>query len=120
MSEDIIIGFLDKPEGLERFLEQEGYTEDAQDEQDEELRIFSSSKSPLTLFYYPKPSEVEDDEEPNWQREGYDVVSELNINYHRDYWEEAVPFSEKVVAQFPNTVTYEPNFGYTPTNPKSI
>ena len=122
MSDDIIIGFLKKPEGLERFLEQEGYTEEPQDEpdedeEDEEARIYSNPNSPLTLFYYLKSSEVEEDEEPNWQREGFDVVSELNINYHRDYWQEVRLLSEKIVAQFPNTVTYEPNEGYIPTTP---
>ena len=107
-----IVGFLKKPEDLERFLEQEGYVEADQDERDEEVRVYENPRSPLTLFYYLKLPEVEDDEEPNWQRAGFRVVSELNINYHRDYWEESRAFAEKFVAQFPDTVTYEPGLGY--------
>ncbi len=119
MSEDIFVGFLKKPEDLERFLEQEGYTEAHQDERDEEVRIYDNPNSPLTLFYYFKVPEVEDEEEPNWPREGFSVVSELNINYPRSYWEEALAFADKVVAQFPDTVTYEPGLDYLPTTPEN-
>ncbi len=123
MSEDIDIGFLKKPEGLERFLEQEGYTEANQD--DEETSIYENPNSPLTLFYDHKlhelgDEELEDEEEPNWQREGFSVVSVLNINYHRDDWEESRAFAEKVAAKFPDTVTYEPISGYLPTRSEDM
>lgn len=120
MSEDIDIGFLKKPEGLERFLEHEGFTETDQDERDEEVRVYDNPNSPLTLFYYLKLPEVEDDEEPNWQREGFSAVSELNINYHLDYWEEALAFADKVVVQFPDTVTYVPGLDYFLTTSENM
>ena len=80
MTLDIFIGFIEEPEGLKQLLEERLYV--LVDEKDE-CTIYEHRDDiwPQLFYYSPSPKVEEDDELPNWEGEGFKVVSELNINF---------------------------------------
>ena len=109
MSEDIFIGFGERPKGLKKFLEKEGYM---RIEKGHESTIFSRNDDISTqVFYYPKAEVVEEDEVPNWARSGYNITSEVDINFpftpYKDV-EEAHRIADRVIGHYKG-IRYDPN-----------
>src|SRR3989338_5002802 len=99
MSEDIFIGFEERPKGLKKFLEGERYVEI---EKGRESTIFSRNDDISTqVFYYPKAEAVKEDEVPNWAESGHEIVSEVNINFpftpYKDV-EEAHRITDRIIS----------------------
>ncbi len=109
MSDDIFIGFEERPEGLEKFLEKEGYTEI---EKDHRSTIFSRKDDISTqVFYYPTSEVVEEEEVPNWAKSRRTIVSEININFpftpYKDV-EEAHRIADRIIDQYKG-IRYDQN-----------
>ncbi len=84
MSDDIFIGFTPKPEGLEAFLEKEGY-EKSIDQPSPDSTLYFSPTHGVDVWYCPKADmSGEKEEVPNWRVLRFkhiNVVSDLNINF---------------------------------------
>ncbi len=79
MTQDLDIGFLEEPTDLRKLLEESGYV--VTDETRECTAYEHAEDTWPQLFHYSPPLENEDGELPNWEKAGFRVVSELNINY---------------------------------------
>ena len=107
-SEDIFLGFEKEPEGLEQFLISEGYT--SVDREDDAVTYERTDGPDVILFYHSSVMPVEDDEEvPNWEKAGFKILAELNVNFQPEYFEEAFRISEKTAEKF-KAVLCGPNF----------
>ena len=109
MSEDIFIGFEERPKGLKKFLEEEGYVGI---EKSRGSIIFSRNDDISTqVFYYPKAEAVEEDEVPNWAKSGHNITSEVDINFHFTPYkdvEEAHRIADRVIGKYKG-IRYDPN-----------
>lgn len=82
MTDDMFIGFVREPKGLDEFLKREGYTE--VDESDPECIVYTRPDEVWPQIFYSSPVEVDEQTEiSHWEEAGYKVVSEVNLNYHR-------------------------------------
>jgi len=98
MTIDLYIGFEKEPEGLADFLFKEGYTQF--DRHTEGCVVYSREDDHWPqLFYYPLSTKVKEREVPNWEKAGFKVVSELNINFPKEMnaMDEAERLSEEIV-----------------------
>src|SRR3989344_3058175 len=82
MSNDLYIGFIEQPATLDTFLVEEGYQKIRTGRNLVEYE-HGEHGSP-NLFYSPKvmPVKKSEEEVPDWEEAGFNVVSELNINFH--------------------------------------
>lgn len=107
MTHDIDIGFKEKPESLEEFLIKEGYSEI--DRTSKECTVYARGENDWPqIFYYPATIKVKEGEKPNWQESGHNIISEVNINYVLDVWDEAERMSDAIMKKF-NAVLYDSN-----------
>lgn len=101
MSGDIFIGFKERPNDLENFLEGEGYTEI---EKERRLTTFLRKDDiSTTVTYYPEAEVVEEGEVPDWSKSGYKILSEVNINFPYTPYsdvEEAHRIADKIIDQY--------------------
>lgn len=109
MSEDIFIGFEERPRGLRKFLEEEGYVGI---EKSHGSTIFSRNDDISTqVFYYLKAEAVEEDEVPNWAKSGHNIASEVDINFpftpYKDV-EEAHRIADRIIDQYKG-IRYDQN-----------
>ncbi len=111
MTLDLFIGFEQEPTGLEDFMKQQGYTsiEKKKDGSGDYL-IFERTDNPWPcMFYSPHVQKTEDSEDvPNWRRAGFSVVSEANVNFNPENFEEADRLTQSLVNKF-NGVLYDPD-----------
>lgn len=105
---DILIGFETRPEGLEGFLESEGYSLEASHNNSQS---YVHDEHGLTnLDYYPEFVQAED-EVPDWKNAGYNLASLLNISFpinESDSIDEGNRIA-KVVTQKFNGIYYDSN-----------
>lgn len=110
MSEDIFIGFREKPNDLENFLKGEGYTEI---QKERKSTTFSRANDiSTTVTYYPEAEVVEEDEVPDWSKSGHKILSEVNINFPYSPYsdvEEAHRIADKIIDQY-KAIRYDQNF----------
>jgi len=77
MTQDIDVGFVNKPEGLEKFLAEQGYVYVSEGKKG--VRVYEHDKlGAPTLFYFPQYT-PEENEEPDWSSQG--IQSLVNINF---------------------------------------
>lgn len=80
VSWDYFVGFEREPEGLNSFLDKQGYDR-IPDDLNDGSRLYESKAGDLVdLCYYPAELEVDEEDVPNWKRNGYNVFFELMIS----------------------------------------
>ena len=111
VTSDLFVGFRGKPQGLEAFLDENGY-ELVNDEANH--KVFEPKSDvdiiDITLFYHPDSVIKEDDEnyEDYYWKAYPDVTSTLNISFDPiPRGEEAIRIAELVTKKF-NGVYYDP------------
>jgi len=109
MTLDLFVGFEEKPVGLKKFLQREGYAHVERPELGCVLYTRKNNPWPQ-VFYDEHLTQPQDDEVPNWHRAGFTVIAEVNINYPIDYEiiDEAERLSEALTKKF-NGILYDPN-----------
>ena len=110
MTLDLFVGFEQEPTGLEEFMQQQGYTslQRKKDDSGDHL-IFERTDNPWPcVFYSPHIQKADDPEDvPNWYRAGFSVVSEANVNFHPEHFEEADRLTQLLVNKFTG-ILYDP------------
>src|SRR3989344_123432 len=108
-SADIFIGFEEKPKGLEEFLREKRYVK-AEIKQKGDVVYEKGDADWPTLFYYDSLREEKEDEIPNWKSAGFNVTSELFIDYtlSSKCIDRAEGLSREIVRRF-NGILYDPN-----------
>jgi hypothetical protein len=78
---DYFVGFAREPEGLEEFLDKQGYDRISVEEGGSSDGSYESRKGNLVnIFYFPKLPELGGDEVPDWKGNGHNVVCELMVS----------------------------------------
>ena len=98
MTSDMFVGFERKPEGLEKFLVEQGYFRN----RSKITPVFRHRNTWPQLFYFTQ-IEHEEGSVPDWESQGYNVVAELNINYPTndiESWEESERIAKEVTKKF--------------------
>ncbi len=109
MTLNLFVGFEEEPTGLEYLMRKRGYTSI---EKHKDYLIFERASNPWPrVFYSPHVEKVDNPEDgPNWDDAGFDVVSEVNINFpHSDIpvWSEATELSDQLVRELQG-ILYDP------------
>ena|SRR3989338_5961154 len=86
MTADTFVGFREEPAGLEAFLVEQGYIVKERSQKGVATLFERQGTYWPCIFYSPCISPAEDEDEiPNWERNGFPIVSEVNINYPLDF-----------------------------------
>jgi len=107
-SQDLFIGFQEKPEDLKKLLLNEGYI--LVERKEDDITYERKDSLDVTLFYNTSLTPVEGEEEiPDWKGAGFNIVAELNVNFQSEYYEEALRIFDKVLEMI-GGVSCDPNF----------
>ena len=105
-SRDYDVGFEKEPEGLDAFLDKQGY-DLIPPEGKEANRDYESREGGLVgLFYFAEAPKVEEGKVPDWEKKGYKIVAQLTISTSEDA-EEAERIAHEAVREY-NGVLYDP------------
>jgi len=124
MNQDLDLGFNIKPMNLEDFLKSQNYTPrmipSIANQSNPPLKYFTYDPAqgiwPM-LFYYPDYSS-EKITFPDWKKEGYNIVSLLNISFTLDPSgeKESIRLAKEILKTYPGTVLFNPRTRKFSTN----
>lgn len=110
MTSDLEIGFRKKPADLGDFLASQGYIFNFEDASSNPFVVYEHRKEGWPQLFYTPRIILSEDDVPNWQAAGYNIVSHLNINFPElpNLRTEAIRLARELGLKY-NCVCFDPN-----------